>query len=232
MIPVLLLAAVTATFQPAAPAVGDRIVVEFAAPVTLDASPDYEILQHGGNFAVVRTFRPRPFALSGTAGNVRFRNLVVPVRSVLNPNDDLKPAPLKAPRPLPYPRQPFLDIAVAAAAALVLWLAAWRLARRAQQALEVPVIPADARFRLAVAAAKEAPERWAALADATRRYLAETRPQLGSDLTTTELVPRLRERERIVREILRQGDLEKFSLHGAEPEDFDDVARRALELAS
>lgn len=232
MIPALLLAAVTATFQPAAPTVGDRIVVQFAAPVTLDASQDYEIVQHGGNFAVVRTFRPRPFALSGTVGNVRFRNLVVPVKSVLPPNDDLKPAPLSPPRPVAYPRQPFIDIAVAAAAAVLLWAGVWWLARRKQQAIEVPVIPADERFRLAVAAARTAPERWAALADATRRYLAETRPQLGSDLTTTELVVRLREGERVVREILRQGDLEKFSLRGAEPKDFDDVAREALELAS
>ena len=83
MIPVLLLAAVTATFQPARPTVGDRIVIEFRAPVVLDASQDYELVQQDGNFVVVRTFRPRPFALSGTIGNVRFRGLIVPVASVL-----------------------------------------------------------------------------------------------------------------------------------------------------
>lgn len=232
MIPVLLLAAVTATFQPARPTVGDRIAIEFKAPVVLDASQEYELVQHDGNFVVVRTFKPAPFALSGTIGNVRFRNLVVPVTSVLKPNDDLKPAPLTPPREVPYPRRPFVAIAIAALSAIATWAGVWWLVKRKQRPIVVPVIPADERFRRAVAVAKTQPERWAALADATRVYLAETRPQLRSDLTTTELVPRLREEERIVREILRQGDLEKFSLRGAEPEDFDDVAQRALELAS
>ena len=232
MISALILATVTATFQPARPTVGDRIVIEFKAPVALDASLEYEILQQNGNVAVVRTFRPTPFALSGTVGNVQFRNLVVPIKSVLKPNDDLKPAPLEPPLEVPYPRAPFIAIAIAGFAAIATWLAAWLLVSRKRTVLVAPPIPAGVRFRQAVLAAKADPERWAALADATRSYLAETRPQLGSDLTTTELVPRLREEERIVREILRQGDLEKFSLRGAEPEDFDDVAKRALELAS
>jgi hypothetical protein len=75
-------------------------------------------------------------------------------------------------------------------------------------------------------------DRWAVLADATRAFLAESRAGLSSDLTTTELVPRLAEHDRIVADILRQGDMEKFSREGALPRDFNEVAGRALELAS
>lgn len=232
MILVPLLAAVTMTFQPAAPSVGDRITLEFPAPVVLDVSRDYDVVERSGNRVVVQTFTPKPFALSGTMGTIRFRNLRVPVQSVLKPNDDLKPAPLTPPQPVPYPRNPFIAIAITAVSAIAAWAGVWWLSRRRKPVVIVPPIPADERFRRAVAAAKAQPERWAALADATRGFLAETRPQLGSDLTTTELLPRLREEERIVREILRQGDLEKFSEEGAEPEDFETVAQRALELAS
>lgn len=227
-----ILAAVVVTFQPAAPTVGDRITVQFDGRVALEPSRDYEVVEHRDSRVVVRTFSPKPFALAGRIGDVRFRNLIIPVNTVLEPNDDLKPAPLAPPRPVPYPRAPFIAIAVAAASAIAAWAGVWWLSRRKKPAAVVPLIPADERFRRAVAAAKAKSERWAALADATRSFLAETRPQLGSDLTTTELLPRLRQEERIVGEILRQGDLEKFSVDGAEPENFDDVAQRALELAS
>jgi hypothetical protein len=226
------LALVTVTFRPAQPTVGDRVTVEFQAPVVLDASRAYEIVEQNGNRAVVRTFAPEPIVLSGRTGGTTFRNLVIPVQSVLAPNDDLKPAPLTPPKPVPYPRGPFIAIAIAAAAALAAWAGVWWRARRVKPAVVVPAMPADERFRRAVIAARRRPERWAALADATRVYLAETRPQVSSDLTTTELLPRLGEEERIVRDILRQGDLEKFSVVGAQPEDFDAVAQRALELAS
>ena len=45
-------------------------------------------------------------------------------------------------------------------------------------------------------------------------------------------MPRLDERERVVEEILRQGDLEKFSRRGAKLREFDELADRVLELAS
>ncbi|HYR28416.1 MAG TPA: hypothetical protein VEU30_08120 [Thermoanaerobaculia bacterium] len=227
-----LVLAVTATFSPAQPTVGDRITLVFPAPVAIDKSQEYEVVESAGRRVVVRTFLPKPIVLSGTMRKERFRGVTVPVESVLKENDDLKPAPLAPPRELPYPRAPFIAIGIAAVAAIAAWLLVWRFARKAVETPDEPVIPADERFRQAVAIAKAQPERWAALADATRTYLAATRPRLGSDLTTTELVPRLQEDERVVFEILRQGDLEKFSVDGAEPEDFDDVAKRALELAS
>ena len=227
------LAVVTVTFSPPAPTVGDAITLDFAAPVTLDPSSAYEIVSQSGRRVVVRTFTPKPLVLSGTSEGVRFASLVIPVRSVLKPNDDLTPAPLTPPRALPYPRAPFVAIAIAALLAIVAWILAWRRARGAIREV-VPALPPEERFRRAVLslrADKRHPHRWAALADETRIVLAATRPHLGSELTTSEVVPRLQEHERVVEEILRQGDLEKFSPWGAPPRDFDDVARRVLDLA-
>jgi hypothetical protein len=250
---ILVLALVTVTFSPPAPTVGDPITITFQQPVRLDPSPSYEIVsgaapasgaglsRFGGRgrpplhySVVIRTFIPRPILLSGVAGNVRFQNLKIPVRSVLKQGDDMKPAPLTPPRASPYPRAPFIAIAIAALVAIAAWLAAWLLSRRVVRIVEPP-IPASERYRRAVVALREDPSRahrWAALADATRAYLAESRANLSSDLTTTELVPRLPEHERVVAEILRQGDAEKFSREGAPQRDFNEVAERALELAS
>lgn len=222
---ILVLALVTATFSPPAPTVGDPITITFSEPVKIPPSPSYEVMSQQGPRVVVRTFIPKPFTIAG---------VTIPVRSVLKKNDDLKPAPLTPPRAAPYPGLPFLAIALAAIAAVAVWLLAWLLSKRAVRVVEPPV-PASERYRRAVLALRENPglaHRWAALADATRAYLAESRAGLGSDLTTSELVPRLPERERVVAEILRQGDMEKFSREGAPRRDFDELADRALELAS
>jgi len=222
---ILVLALVTATFSPAAPTVGDPITIQFSEPVKVEASPAYEVISQQGSRVVVRTFVPRPFVIHG---------VTIPVRSVLKKGDDMKPAPLTPPRASPYPLAPFIAIGVAALLAIAAWTLAWWLARRAVRLVE-PVIPASERYRRAVLALRAHPgraDRWAALANATRAYLAETRAGLGSELTTTELVPRLDERERVVAEILRQGDMQKFAPQGAPPRDFDEVADRALEIAS
>lgn len=222
---ILVLALVTATFSPPAPAVGDPITIVFSEPVKIAPSPAYEILSARGRQVVVRTFVPKPFVIGG---------VTIPVRSVLRKDDDLKPAPLTPPRASPYPRMPFVAIALAALAALAAWILAWRISRKPVRVTD-PVIPAAERYRRAVIALREEPgraDRWAALADATRAFLAESRAGLSSDLTTSELVPRLAEHDRIVADILRQGDMEKFSREGAPARDFDEVAGRALELAS
>jgi len=220
-----ILALVTATFSPPAPTVGDPITITFSEPVKIEPSANYEILSQQGKRVVVRTFLPKPFVIGGVR---------IPVRSVLKQGDDMKPAPLTPPRASPYPRAPFVAIAIAALLAIAAWLAAWLLSRRAVRVV-APQIPASERYRRAVLALREDPSRahrWAALADATRAYLAESRANLSSDLTTTELVPRLPEHERVVAEILRQGDMEKFSREGAPSRDFNEVTERALELAS
>ena len=218
MIPIVLLL-VSATFRPAHPTVGDRITVDFQQPVTLERSPQYEIVSQRGKRVVLRTFRPQPLALSGRSGNLLFRDLRIPVYSVLRPRDNLAPAPLKPPIAEPYPRAPFVAIGVAALAALLGWAGVWILHRRKIAASRPqPVIPPAERFRAAVAAART----WAQLADAVREYLQTT------TLTTTEVLAR--NSSAMLAEILRQGDLEKFSPWGARPGDFGVLANRALEL--
>jgi hypothetical protein len=219
-----ILAVVTATIQPASPAVGDLITIQFSQPVKIEASPDYEIVSQNGKRAVVRTFAPRPFVLRGV-------NIRVPVKSVLAPKDDMKPAPLAAPRAVPYPREPFVAIAIAALCAIAAWTFVVLRSRKREEVV-VPAMSAEERFRRAVLAlrATSKAQRWTALADETRAYLAATRPGLGKELTTSELLPRLADEERIVNEILRQGDLEKFSPWGAREESFEEIAEGALGL--
>ena len=226
-------AAVTASIQPAAPKVGDLITIEFAEPVTLDRSPDFEVVSRAGKRVVVRTFQPKPFVLSGTVGKERFENVVVPVKSVLAPDDSMTPAPLAPPVEVPYPRAPFIAIAIAAFAAIAAWAAVWWRAKHAvAPAIAQPVLSPEERFRNAVLALRRNgahPRRWAALADETRALLAATR-QLGKELTTYELVPRLSEHDAVVVDILRHGDYEKFAPAGTPQADFEEVAQRALVL--
>jgi len=222
MIPILLL--VTATFRPPAPTVGDLITINFQHAVTLDRSPRYEIVSQRGSRVVIRTFEPRPFTISGRVGDVLFRNMVVPVHSVLKPRDNLAPAPLKLPLEEAYPRLPFVMIGIAALLAIAAWTAAVLLERRAAAArAPQPAIPPAERFRAEVMASRT----WSQLADALREYLAAT-TNLTQDLTTTEILARTA--SPTIAEILRQGDLEKFSPWGARPGDFAAAANRALDL--
>ncbi|HWW62129.1 MAG TPA: hypothetical protein VN181_12235 [Thermoanaerobaculia bacterium] len=226
MIAIFVLAIATATIRPAAPTVGDLITIELETPVIVQPSPSYEIVAQHGKRVVVRTFEPKPFLLRGP-------NFTVPVRSVLSPADaQLQPAPLQPPRAGDAPKLPLILIAIAALLAALVWTAVL-LRAKAEQPVMVPFAPPDTRFREIVVALRNDPrrrKRWAALADATRAYLAATRPHLGPELTTRELL--VRAEDPIVREILTQGDLEKFSPWGAQPVDFDEVATRALELAA
>jgi len=241
---IFFLLAITATFHPAQPTVGDPITIEFRQPVALTRSPGYEIVSQQGNRVVIRTFQPKPLALSGRAGGVAFRNLILPVRSVLRPKDDLQPAPLAPPRAEPHPRIAWWLLAIAAGLAILSWAGVWlRARRRAASAVAVRQLPPRERYRAIVMTLRDDPrsaKRWAALADATRAYLAATDPDLGAELTTSELLrrgvaaplPDQRGREDVVATILHQGDLEKFSPSGAPPADFASIADRALaELA-
>ncbi|HEX7808014.1 MAG TPA: hypothetical protein VF608_04810, partial [Thermoanaerobaculia bacterium] len=105
---------------------------------------------------------------------------------------------------------------------------------KAKKPVAKPVLPpmsAEERFRKAVLELQMT-RSWGRLADATRVYLYATRPHISTDLTTTELVPRLRDQEKFVAHILRQGDVEKFSRRKPDANDFDEAAKKALELAS
>ena len=228
MIPFAFVLALTATFRPAAPTVGDVVTIDFPRPVTVDASSDYEIVAQRGARVVIRTFLPHAITIRGHAGAEPFA-MRMPVRSVLKPLDPMQPAPLAPPRPLPYPRMPFVIIGVMALLAALAWAAVVVLARRRarERIVEPPLAPVE-RFRRDVAAARS----WAELADAVRVYLAATDPQLSPDLTTSELLARMRSADVLVRTILHQGDLEKFSPWGAEPADFHAFVQRALEVAA
>ena len=235
MLMLLLLAgALRATHTPAAPTVGDRVAVHFAIAgdesVMLDPSPDYEVISSSRDGAVVRTFRPRALALSGRVagprGTVVFRRLILPMRSVLRKGDDGKPAPLSPPVAIPAPTTAWIALAVGVAMAIAAWAALYGMARP----LEAPAIaspPApDEELRAAIAAiGRESSLRWAALADATRHYLARVAPAyLGSELTTRELLAQLpsvstsSQWQVLVREIVVEGDLDKFSPWGASAE--------------
>ena len=225
MIAAFVLAALTATFHPPKPTVGDLITIDFPQPATLDPSPDFEIVARRGSEVVIRTFKPAPLALSGVSGGVRFRSLVVPMRSVLAPNDTLAPAPLAPPRLPPQPLVPLIAIAVALLLAIGGWVTAYRLSRRKEVAPMIVLAPAE-RFRAAVAKSAKAKQRWASLADATRMYLAER--GFGAELTTSQLLAHLH--DDTIEEVLRRGDLEKFSPWGAPAGEFDEVAQKALAL--
>jgi hypothetical protein len=214
----------TAIFRPAQPTVGDLITIEYSAPVTVKPSPDYELVSRTPTRVVVRTFEPRPITVHSTGADV-----VIGIKSVLAQNDKLKPAPLRPPRDVPPSRNAWIAIAIAAVCAAVTWLFVL-LRKPATQAVIEPLVPADIRFRNAVQAAARASRKWAALADATREYVAATYPELGLELTTAELLAKGGGLTAAVRGILRQGDLEKFSPWGAEPADFNAAAEQALEL--
>ncbi|HEV8658734.1 MAG TPA: hypothetical protein VGS96_08895 [Thermoanaerobaculia bacterium] len=223
---------ITATFRPATPTVGDLITIDFQQPVALDPSPAYEVVSQHGRRVVVRTFEPKPFAISGLTGGVRFRNLTVPVRSVLKPKDKLDPAPLRPPVGLRFASLPFALIGIVVAIALLSWIGVILLARRREQIFEEqPLLDPAERFRKTIASLRDHPHRWAALADATRLYLSSLSPHFGVDLTTSQLLPRVdAQHVAVIAQILRQGDLEKFSPWGAPAADFDAIAARALEL--
>lgn len=208
------LALLAITFTPPRPTVGDPITIDFPAPVTVQPSKEYEVLGRRGNSVIIRTFEPKTFTLHTSGGDV-----MIPVGSVLKQDDTLAPAPLKPPRAEPWPRIPFIAMAIAAATAIVAWLCVFLLARRRAAKPVIVLDPAD-RFRAA--------RDWAELADATRLYLASADPRLGLELTTRELLARCG--DPTVAEILRLGDLQKFSPWGAPPADFGSLAQRALAL--
>jgi hypothetical protein len=232
------------TFHPAKATIGDPITIDFAAPTVVDPSPDYEVISRAGNSVVIRTFVPHSITVTGRAADGPV-SVVIPIHSVLAPDDKLEPAPLKPPVPEPWPRLPFVAIGIAALAAIAAWTAVVIVSKRRVPKPRIVIVPAEA-FRSRVLALRgNAPMRWAGLADAVRAYLAAVRPDLGAELTTAELLSRIEDetageppavqpssRRRYVAAILRQGDLEKFSPWGALPSNFDEALNRALEIPS
>jgi hypothetical protein len=195
-----LLAPLRAEVRPARPTVGDLVTVRFAvAPderVVVTPSPDYELVSTGRDQVVVRTFRPQPFKLhgviSGPAGARRFDELTIEAGSVLKPNAPMTPAPLEPPHREPWPKLPFLLAGLLLfliVAAIVLWIRHRRRHAAAPVTAAVPLDPPDVELRKALdAIAASGRPRWAELADATRRYLGRVAPELGPELTTSQLL--------------------------------------------
>jgi hypothetical protein len=235
------------TFQPPKPSIGDPVTITFASPTTVEASADYEVVSRNGNSVVIRSFVPHTITVNGRAADGPV-SVMIPIHSVLKPDDKLEPAPLKPPKPEPWPRMPFVAIGIAALAAIGAWTAVVLLAKRMVSKPILVIAPGDEFLRRVRALRPDAPKRWATLADIVRDYLAATRPDLGAELTTSELLSELAgeppagqppSRRRydeggaaLIEMILRQGDLEKFSPWGAAPADFDAVANQALEIPS
>jgi len=217
------------TFAPAKPTIGDPVTITFAAPTTVTPSADYEVISRRGNSVVIRTFVPHTITVSGRAADGPV-SVMIPIHSVLKPDDKLEPAPLKPPRPESWPRMPFVAIGISALAAIAAWVAVVMLAKRRVPKPHIVIVPADEFLRRVRSLRPDAPKRWATLADIVRAYLAAVRPALGAELTTSELLSRVD--HPAIAQILRQGDLEKFSPWGAMPADFDDVTKRALEIPS
>jgi hypothetical protein len=231
MTPILFLLTVTITFRPVEPTVGDLVTVEAKqanGPIVLDPSPQFEEVSRRPGEVVIRSFEPKALTLSGTAGDERFSGVVIPMKSVLKKGDAMEPAPLAPPQTIPYPRGPFVAIGATALAAILAWLGVFALARRlARKSAPVPVLTPLERFHADVAAANG---HWAALADATRQYLAGH--GYGAELTTRELLAVLPDDIRAIAvDVLREGDLDKFSPWGSSSPDFNTTASRALTLA-
>lgn len=244
---VFLLGALSAKITPPSATVGDLVTIEVqGAPpnstVKLDPSAAFEVVSSEGPRVVIRSFRPGTMTISGVLERdgtpTRFSGVEVSIGSVLKANDALDPAPLRPPRPLPSDRRPWYWIAGAAVAAALAWGALVYLLRRGTETQsEESTIAAAEEFRIAIKRirASEATEaNLVRLADATRRYLARTSRGFGRDLTTREIVGRLRRSEPgsalIVDEILRAADLAKFAPWGAPAIDARALAVNALEL--
>jgi len=269
MLGLLVLTLIT-TFHPARATIGDPITIEFASPTTIDPSPDYEVVSRNGNAVVIRTFVPHSITVKGRAADGPV-SVVIPIHSVLAPDDKLEPAPLKPPKPEPWPRSPFVAIGIAVLAAIAAWTAVVSLAKRRVSKPVIVVVPVEAFRSRVLSLRRDTPMRWAQLADAVRAYLAVVRTDLGAELTTAELLAHLEKEEHeeerrrlagwtaagpaavsevageppavqppgrrryvgdVLFQILRQGDLEKFSPWGAAPANFEDAVNRALEIPS
>ncbi len=242
----ILAASVFFRYEPAAPTVGDPVRIEYeieqGARIVPEESGEYEIVSGDDRTIVVRSFRPGIFTVAGVVErdgvSEPFRGPEIEVRSVLGENDSLEPAPLKPPVVPPAERLPRIAIACAAAAAFLAWAAV--LLWKGKVELEsVPAPGFDAVFISRLEALRRRPfeqQAVAEVAELTRDYLARRDPSLARELTTTELIARLQESPDArliapVTDVLREGDLAKFSPWGSHFDSMSPLVDRAEELA-
>ncbi|HVR43957.1 MAG TPA: hypothetical protein VMS56_11010 [Thermoanaerobaculia bacterium] len=235
---------------PAVPTVGDPIAIEFPrvpeGSVRLAESDAYELVEAAGNRAVIRSFRPGPLEVRGElVGDGRrfvFRSLEIEIRSVLDEDDTMEPAPLRPPRELPPNRAAWLALAVAVLGAALAWWMLFRAPATAPPAplLEAgPAIPAGEELLRAIDRARslERAEAMLLLGAAARRFLSRVEPAWSLDLSSRELRRALADagvpaaEQETIETILMEADLEKFSPWGAPEIDRDALLAKARLLA-
>lgn len=235
------LGATEVKYSPAKPTVGDPVTITFPADITrvnLSASETFEAVRGAGNQIVVRSFRPGPLEIEGTLlrgeTHTAFRMALL-IASVLQADDSLEPAALKPPRPLDPNRSATIALAAAAAAAVLSWLAAVLLWRQRREAAPVRRLGAAEEFRIALGRAARAADGNAkaiALAEAIRAYLARISGRYGRELTTFELLRALPPAESagVIRDVLMDADLAKFSPWGASRRDYREMVERLARI--
>ena len=230
VMPFALAASLFFSYGPSNPTVGDPVTIEYRVTEGERILPleeeGYEIVSADGGTLVVRSFRPGPFTVQGTVErdgiSQPFSGPRVDVRSVLVEGDALEPAPLKPPVELPVQRMPLLAIAGAAVAAIIAWAALFLLKGRSI----LPDAPVATREHLYIERLENLRTRpfdqaaVAEVAELVREYLASNDSGLARELTSRELLERARHSTATgiaapLSEVLREGDLAKFSPWGS-----------------
>ncbi|MBW3670760.1 MAG: hypothetical protein KY432_03715 [Acidobacteria bacterium] len=249
LITVLLLMVVSAGAHAqvqAGPTVGDPISVQLdlrpGERVELEPTETVELIEQTAEGVTVRGFRPGThelrFVATDERGSRRTITGSVEISSVLGPDDDLEPAPLSPPVPLPPNRTAWAAIGVAMLGAVAVWLylLCIPVPRKAVDSITVSAGEELMRTIERVRRMSPSDERFATLSDAARQFLARVDPRLGRELTSTELMERLGGHfpEWLisdVRDVLSEGDYAKFSPWGGRASRFDSIVREASDLA-
>ena len=245
----LLFALALASWQvaPQRATVGDVLTAKVEPPariVSIQPSPDYEVVKRSDHTITFRSFSPGTHRLIVTLqrnGVEEKSEIPFNVGSVLKKQEE-QPSPLRPPRSLPGNDLAVVIVVVLALTAIASWVGLFLLQRRRPKAAPAPIpaLPPLTEFRASLdelARLSDPLEAATRLADATRRYLHRTDVRLSEDLTTSELmrVSRVALERRwndLVGRILTRGDQAKFSpWKGGENVSLDEV-RAALESRS
>ncbi|HUO84718.1 MAG TPA: hypothetical protein VM534_06340 [Thermoanaerobaculia bacterium] len=230
----------------AVPTVGEPFAIDY--PIEQGArllpdpgqSQDWEVISQNGSHVVLRAFRPGDlelrFEIVDRFG--RARSLVIPqtIQSVLA-EGETDPSPLSGPVPPRIQPIGWILPAVAALAALLLWLPLLRVGKVVEKEGS-PIRRLTFREELErIRALEPNAKRYTELADALRALLPELDGDLGRELTSAEIIEmtRLRMSRRYgeaLAVVLRFGDREKFSGWGADPSRFDEVFMLAEQFVS
>lgn len=240
----LLVLTLPVRYAPPRPTVGDIIRIELPAvsgEVKGLPSACAEIVSVGDGEIRVRSFRPGKCRITFVVTEGGARQLYateIEIKSVLQPKDDLRPAPLRPPVELPPNRTAYIAMGVAALVSALLWAAVLlRKEKPSERGVAVPLRDPFDAYREVIAKVADRDDRASAaeLADATREFLSRIDPRFGRELTTRELLRAMRdaaletETMTAVRLLLGRGDVAKFSREASLPERPRDAALRLIE---